>query len=71
MGKNIFWKSVLRRKAILIILILFVGVASFGFALRTIQYLSIHQEIQRISQNYRAIGRGMADEGRKVLYEKS
>lgn len=56
MGKNIFWKSILRRKAILIILILFVGVASFGFALRTIQYLSIHQEIQRISQNYRAIG---------------
>jgi hypothetical protein len=41
---------------ICIILVLLIGIAAFGFILRSVEYLIITNEIERISINYRSIG---------------
>lgn len=63
MGKNAFWKSVLRRTGSLLLLLALLAAASFGFVLRAVEYLTVNGEIRRISENYRPIGTLSSDSG--------
>lgn len=63
MGKNVFWKSVTRRWGSLLLFLAVIAAASFGFVLRTVEYLTVSGEIERISDNYRPIGRLSSDSG--------
>lgn len=56
MGVKLFWKSVLRRRASLALLLALLIAAVFGFVLRAVEYLAVSQEIERISGDYRMIG---------------
>lgn len=56
MGKNVFWKSVVRRKGILLLFLALLTAASFGFMLRALEYLAVNQELSRIAEQYRPIG---------------
>ncbi|MCM1537501.1 MAG: ABC transporter permease [bacterium] len=53
---NIFSKENRRRMLFTLTLILLTAVLSFGFVSRAVEYLSIRQELMRISDNYRTIG---------------
>ncbi|MCM1155831.1 MAG: ABC transporter permease [Roseburia sp.] len=56
METRLFWKSVIRRKGNLLFLMILIITASFGFMLRTVEYLAVNREIERISQEYQQIG---------------
>ena len=56
MGKNVFWKSVVRRKGSLLLFLALLTAASFGFMLRALEYLAVNQELSRIAEQYRPIG---------------
>lgn len=55
MEAKLFWKSVIRRTGSLLLLAL-IAVSTFGFMLRAVEYLSVNQEIERISREYRPVG---------------
>ena len=63
MEKQVFWKSVFRRTGSLLLLLALIVAASFGFVLRTVEYLSVNREMIRISENYRPIGTLASDSG--------
>lgn len=56
MERKVFWKSVLRRKGSLLLILALIVTATFGFVLRALEYLAVSGEIGRISENYRPIG---------------
>lgn len=56
MVATLFWKSVIRRTGSLLLLLALTAVATFGFMLRTVEYLAVNREIGRISREYRPIG---------------
>lgn len=56
MERRMFWKSALRRTVSLLLLLALIATASFGFVLRTLEYLTVNGEIERISKNYHPIG---------------
>ena len=53
---KLFWKSVVRRKGSLLLLLALIVASTFGFTLRTVEYLAVDLEIARISREYRPIG---------------
>lgn len=55
MELKLFWKSFIRRKGSLLLLVL-IAAASYGFLLRSAEYLSVRGEIERISREYRPVG---------------
>lgn len=63
MGKKVFWKSVTRRWGSLLLLLAVIATASFGFVLRTVEYLTVSGELERISGNYRPVGTLSSDSG--------
>lgn len=56
MEATLFWKSVIRRTGSLLLLLALTAVSTFGFMLRTVEYLAVNREIERISREYRPIG---------------
>lgn len=56
METKLFWKSVIRRTGSLLLLLALIAVSTFGFMLRAVEYLSVNQEIERISREYRPVG---------------
>lgn len=56
MVAKLFWKSVIRRKGSLLLLMILIVTASFGFMLRAVEYLAVSREIDRIAQEYQQIG---------------
>lgn len=56
MSKNVFWKSTFRKSPVGLLLLVLLGVLSFNFTSRVVEYLTIHQEIQRLGDSYHAIG---------------
>ncbi|MCI9151744.1 MAG: hypothetical protein HFI42_14910 [Lachnospiraceae bacterium] len=74
MEAKLFWKSVIRRKGSLLLLLALIAASTFGFTLRAVEYLSVNQEIARISREYRPIGSltsadGMVTEGVSLVME--
>lgn len=63
MGIKLFWKSVIRKRGSLLIFLILLMAVSFGFMLRTVEYLTVNGEIRRISESYRPIGRLSAPDG--------
>ena len=63
MEAKLFWKSVIRRKGSLMLLMILIITASFGFMLRTVEYLAVNREIERISQEYQQIGTLSSEDG--------
>ena len=63
MEAKLFWKSVIRRKGSLLLLLILIITASFGFMLRAVEYLAVDREIERISQEYRQIGTLISEDG--------
>ena len=63
MEAKLFWKSVIRRKGSLLLLLILIITASFGFMLRAVEYLAVDREIERISQEYRQIGTLTSEDG--------
>lgn len=53
---NVFRKENRRRILFTLTLTLLAAVLSFGFVSRAVEYLSVRQELERISDNYRTIG---------------
>lgn len=53
---NVFRKENRRRLLFTLTLTLLAAVLSFGFVSRAVEYLSVRQELNRISDNYRTIG---------------
>ncbi len=53
---NIFRKENRRRILFTLTLTLLAAVLSFGFVSRAVEYLSVRQELERLSDNYRTIG---------------
>ena len=56
MIKNVFIKSILRQPVRSLLLFLLIGIASFAFIMRTVEYIVIHRHIHEIGRNYRAVG---------------
>ena len=56
MRKNIFLKSMLRQPVRTGLLILLIGLASFAFFLRTVEYVTVRAEIRSLGGIYRSIG---------------
>lgn len=74
MEAKLFWKSVIRRRGSLLFLMILVITASFGFMLRTVEYLAVSREIERISQEYQPVGTlsspdGIVTEGAPLVEE--
>ena len=63
MEVKLFWKSVIRRKGSLLLLLALISVSTFGFVLRVAEYLAVNREITRISEEYRPIGSLSAPDG--------
>ncbi|MCL2416118.1 MAG: hypothetical protein FWD01_04815, partial [Defluviitaleaceae bacterium] len=61
MRKNVFIKSILRQPTRSLLLILLIGLASFAFVLRTVEYVVVRNQIIEISGFYRSIGFLYAD----------
>lgn len=63
MDKNIFWKNMLRRPLSTILFSVLLVLLSFGVTSRLVEYLVIHQEVERLAEEYQVIGRLNSDEG--------
>ena len=50
------FKFILRRPLVFILLIFLLGVVSFAFTARTVEYLAVNREVEELSAYYRAIG---------------
>jgi len=56
MKKNIFLKSLLRQPLKSLLLIVLIGLASFGFVLRAVEYTVVRSQINAIARFYRTVG---------------
>ena len=56
MKTNIYIKSILRQPIRTLLLFLLIGLASYAFVLRAVEYITISQHIDNIAANYRTIG---------------
>jgi len=56
MQKNVFIKSMLRQPVRSLLLILLIGVASFAFVVRAVEYVVVRRQIQEIASFYNSIG---------------
>ena len=56
MSKNIFMKSMLRQPVRTGLLVLLIGLASFAFFLRTVEFVTVRSEITRLGRQYHSLG---------------
>ena len=56
MRKNIFLKSAIRQYIFTSILMLLIGVAAFSFVLRTVEYVAVRAEFERLGDTFRSVG---------------
>ena len=56
MRKNIFLKSTIRQYVHTLILMALIGVAAFAFVLRTVEYIAVRSELERLGNHYRSTG---------------
>jgi len=54
--RNVFLKSILRQKASTLLLFILISLISFGFVLRTVEFVVVRAQIHAIASSYRSIG---------------
>ncbi len=63
MEAKLFWKSVIRRKTGLLLLLALLTASAFGFLLRTVEYLAVSRGIDQVEAGYQMIGSLSSQDG--------